>query len=159
LDLRFGRARHPYHVQDHIVVLECGQILAGLIVNEVLDVRNIAAHEVEPPPSYGQVSEREASFVDGIAKLDQGLAMLLHLPRLLNGAEQAEAWNPQDPAALPPSSNEVAATLTYTPAEAVLFRERAHSLRQPVEMHETEGLLPLVVIGLNSEYFAVDLTM
>src|SRR5262249_30903713 len=102
LDLRFGRAQRPYHVQDHIVVLEWEQIFAGLIVNEVLDVRTIAAHEVEPTPSYGQVSERESSFVDGMAKLDQGLAMLLHLPRLLSGAEQAEAWNPQDPAALPP---------------------------------------------------------
>ncbi|MBI3800010.1 MAG: chemotaxis protein CheW, partial [Deltaproteobacteria bacterium] len=72
LDLRFGRARRPYHVQDYIVVLEWQQILMGLIVHEVLDVQNISPQEIEPKPSYGQVTECESSFISGIAKLDQG---------------------------------------------------------------------------------------
>ncbi len=159
LDLRFGRARRSYHVQDHIVVLEWEQILMGLIVNEVLDVRNIAAHEIEPKPSYGQTSERESSFIVGMAKLDQGLALLLHLQRLLNWPEPVDAWNPQELASFPVSSHEAAAMLTCTPEEAALLRERARSLRQPIEMHDIEGLIPLVVVGLNREYFAVDLTM
>jgi purine-binding chemotaxis protein CheW len=159
LDLRFGRAQRPYHVQDHIVVLEWEQILTGLIVNEVLDVRNIAAHEIEPKPSYGQESERESSFIDGMAKLDQGLAMLLQLQKLLSCSEHVEAWSSQDPAALPDQSSATAAMVTCTPEETALLQERARSLRQPLEMHDTQGLMPLVVVGLNREYFAVDLTM
>src|SRR5262245_19349301 len=158
LDLCFGRARHPYHVQDHIVVLEWKQDLIGLIVHEVLDVQNIAPQEIEPRPSYGQMAERESSFIAGIAKLDRGLAMLLHLDRLWNWSGSAAPLNTQDMAPLLVQASE-ATVSAYTPEETVLFRERARSLRQPLEMHDIEGLLPLVVIGLNHEYFAVDLTV
>ncbi|HEV8717582.1 MAG TPA: chemotaxis protein CheW [Candidatus Binatia bacterium] len=159
LDLRFGRARRPYHIQDYIVVLEWEQILTGLIVNEVLDVRNIAAQEIVPKPAYGQVTERESSFIAGIAKLDQGLAMLLHLERLLSWPGNAMTLSIQDAASLPAQPGEPAAMRIGTPEETALFRERARSLRQPIEMHDREGLMPLAVVGLNREYFAVDLAV
>jgi len=159
LDLRFRRARRPYHVQDYIVVLEWQQILMGLIVHDVLDVQNISPQEIEPKPSYGQVTERESSFISGIAKLDQGLAMLLHLDKLLNWPGNVEALSSQEAASLPVQLSEPVGTSTYTPEETALLRERARSLRQPLELHDREGLLPLAVIGLNREYFAVDLAV
>src|SRR5262249_11290027 len=91
LDLRFGRAPCPYHLRDYVVVLEWGQILAGLVVNDVLDVRDVASQEVAPKPSYGQGTGRETNFVVGMAKFDQGLAMLLSLERLLSWPEDATA--------------------------------------------------------------------
>jgi len=159
LDLRFGRAQRPYHLRDHIVVLEWQQILMGLIVHDVLDVRDIAAQEIAPKPSYGQVTERESSFIVGMAKLDQGLAMLLHLDRLLSWPDKVDAFSTQEAIPLPVQPSESAALLTYTPEETALFRERARSLRQPIETHDTEGLMPLAVVGLNHEYFAVHLAM
>jgi purine-binding chemotaxis protein CheW len=159
LDLRFGRMPRPYHLQDHIVVLEWQQILMGLIVHDVLDVRDIATHEIAPKPSYGLGTERESSFIAGVAKLDQGLVMLLHLDRLLSWPDKGEVLSTQDVTSLPRQMNESAALLTDTPEEAALLRERAHSLRQPIDTHDTEGLMPLAVVGLNHEYFAVDLAM
>jgi len=122
LDLRFGRAQRPYHLQDHIVVLEWQQTLMGLIVHDVLDVRDIAAQEIAPKPSYGKVTERESSFIAGMAKLDQGLAMLLHLERLLSWPDNANALSTQDATPLPVQPAEPAAMLTCTPEETALFR-------------------------------------
>lgn len=160
LDLRFGRAQPSYHLQDHVVVLEWQQLLMGLIVHDVLDVRDIDTHEIAPKPSYGLGTERESSFIAGMAKLDQGLVMLLQLDSLLRWSDKMDAFSPQEAASLSfQPQSESAALLTYAPEEVALFRERALSLRQPLDAHDTEGLMPLAVVGLNREYFGVDLAM
>jgi len=44
-----------------------------------------------------------------------------------------------------------------TPEERAIFRERALDLRQSTESSDFTGLMPLAVIGLNGEYFGLDL--
>lgn len=62
--------------------------LVGLLVDEVLEVVTIADASIEPPPNL--YSELRVSFVSGIAKLGERLAVLLNIDSLLSTTQQAE---------------------------------------------------------------------
>lgn len=63
-------------------------LLVGLLVDEVMEVVAISDASIEPPPNL--YSELRVSFVSGIAKLGERLAVLLNIDTLLNTAQQNE---------------------------------------------------------------------
>ncbi|MCU0306651.1 MAG: chemotaxis protein CheW [Thermoleophilia bacterium] len=71
--------------QAKIVVVKPGEETIGLVVDEVTEVRTLAADQLEaaPPGSSGM----GADVVECVAKLEEGrLLVLLDLPRLLGAA-------------------------------------------------------------------------
>lgn len=59
-----------------------GPVTTGVLVDQVLEVRNIAAAHIEPPPSFGRADEA-TRFILGIAKTDKRVVLLIDLDLVL----------------------------------------------------------------------------
>lgn len=70
-----------------IVVAMVGEKIAGLIVDAVSDVLNIAANDVRPAPDLG--ARCDTRFIRGVASISSRLAVLLEIDRLLTEEETA----------------------------------------------------------------------
>ncbi len=91
IDLRqkFGMPAVPYNQRTCIIVaqVEIGseQILMGLVVDEVSEVVNIAASEIEDAPSFG--SNVPTPYILGMAKQKGKVKILLDIDRALSSGE------------------------------------------------------------------------
>jgi purine-binding chemotaxis protein CheW len=76
-----------------IVVIETHaggeMILVGLLADAVSQVIDLAAAQIEPPPSFG--TGIRIDFLTGMGKLDGRLVLLLDLDRILSPVELLEA--------------------------------------------------------------------
>ena len=70
-------------VQVDSVTLESGgnSVIMGVLVDEVSEVATIAEGQIEPPPSFG--SSIDSSFILGMGKLSEHVAILLDVDRVL----------------------------------------------------------------------------
>jgi purine-binding chemotaxis protein CheW len=68
-----------------IVIMDVRGVIMGVIVDSVSDVLRIPRDLVEPPPPVSSIISTE--FIAGIAKLDEGLIILLNIDKLLGEAE------------------------------------------------------------------------
>ncbi len=60
-----------------------GPITTGVLVDQVLEVRNIASAQIEPPPSFGRDDEA-TRFLLGIAKTDKRVVLLVDIDLILS---------------------------------------------------------------------------
>lgn len=153
LALRFGRAPRPYSLRDSVVVLEMEGMVIGILVNAVHEVRSIPEEVVDPPPTYG--GQTDVRFLDGVAKSGDELVMLLRLDNLIRLTEGLESMTESGEA--PATTGAQAFCPEATAEERAVFQERARSLRTQIDREEFDGLTPLAVVGLNGEYFGIDL--
>jgi purine-binding chemotaxis protein CheW len=127
-------------------------------VNEVQRVQSISEEQIEMVPTSSFLEQGEdpaGRFVNGIAKVDDDVVMLLDLENLIRLPEYSVQTEGQiRPAALAtePSFNPEA-----TPEDKALFHARAQRLRQPLASEDFADSIPLAVIGLDGEYFGIDL--
>ena len=74
-----------------ITVVQIGSghdvVTMGLIVDEVSEVIDIAAEQIEPAPSFGVSVDTE--FILGMGKLGEKVVMLLDVDRVLSSGETA----------------------------------------------------------------------
>ena len=91
LRLKFAMERHEDTERTCIIVVQVArdgqQVTMGLIVDEVSEVLNIMAVDIEPPPSFG-VSV-DTAFILGMGKAGNKVIMLLDVDRVLSGTEVA----------------------------------------------------------------------
>ncbi|MBN1875190.1 MAG: chemotaxis protein CheW [Anaerolineae bacterium] len=74
-----------------ILVVMVEEMLVGMIVDAVLEVRAISEADIEPPPAI--VMTVRATFITGIAKAkdeNESLTILLNLPRVLSTKEEQD---------------------------------------------------------------------
>ena len=155
LNLRFGRASQRCRLEDCVVVLERAGSAVGIVVNEVLNVRDIAPEAVETAPSYGAEAPTEFPFLMGLAKSGEQVLMLLHLENLLTLAPGLKEGIDAGEIVLPVMTD--AFCTDATPEEREVFRERARSLAQPPESQEKARLPALAVVRLGTEFFGIEL--
>lgn len=155
LALRLGYQLKECQLSDSIIVLKWEKFQIGIIVNSVFEVKNISSEAIEGKISYRRAREIESGFLAGIA-IDAGMIMLLNSEKLFCDSDVAEALLPSV-AANTISSFYAVCCPNATSAEKAIFRERAKNLRQLPENSDFTGLMPLAVIGLNGEYFGLDL--
>jgi purine-binding chemotaxis protein CheW len=89
LDLRakFGMPEVEYNKFTVIIVVTVGTRIAGLVVDAVSDVLNIARTEIETPPELETTVD--SSFITGLAKAADKLILLLDIERIVGSAEVA----------------------------------------------------------------------
>jgi purine-binding chemotaxis protein CheW len=89
LRLKFGMARTESTDQTVIIVVQYttsnGDYTMGILVDEVLEVLNIGADQIEPPPSFG--GSIDAEFILGIGKSEKRVIFLLDIGRVLTEGE------------------------------------------------------------------------
>jgi purine-binding chemotaxis protein CheW len=88
VDLRtkFGMSTMAYDKFTVIIVVTVGSKIAGLVVDAVSDVLDIAASEMRSAPEMGRVDTR---FISGMAAVGERFAVLLDIDRLLSEDELA----------------------------------------------------------------------
>ncbi len=69
-----------------IVIMDIRGVIMGMVVDSVSDVLRIPRDVVEPPPPVS--SDFNNEFISGIAKLEEGLVILLDLDKLLDEGER-----------------------------------------------------------------------
>ena len=89
LRLKFDMPRTEATDQTVIIVVQYstsrGDYTMGILVDEVLEVLNIDAEQIEPPPSFG--SGVHADFILGIGKAENRVIFLLDIGRVLTDDE------------------------------------------------------------------------
>lgn len=75
----------PLNEQTKIIVISIKGVTMGLIVDAVSDVLRVPADVVEPPPPVA--TGAKSDFIRGIAKLADGLVIVLDVDRLLDDGE------------------------------------------------------------------------
>jgi purine-binding chemotaxis protein CheW len=80
--LRFGLPWQEYGDRTTIIVMEMDDVPTGLVVDRVTDVLTMAPDSVSPPRQWqGDGGE---SVVKGLGKRDDGVSIILDVPRLLS---------------------------------------------------------------------------
>jgi len=87
LRTRFGFERAEPTKETRIVVVYMQDQWVGLVVDGVAGVQRLTSDRVEPPSEF--VKSVESEYLRGIAKVEDGLLILLDLDKVLNGYEAA----------------------------------------------------------------------
>lgn len=82
---RFGVDEVTYTDSTRIIIVGVSNMEVGLIVDAANDVIDIPEHSIEPPPEV--VGSVEAEYINGVAKLEKRLLILLNLDKVLNPQE------------------------------------------------------------------------
>lgn len=179
LNLRLGLPMQECQLSDSVIVLNCDGLQIGIIVNTVYEVKNIDLQAIETGIDYGRIKQISSRFVAGLAKLNFDTIVLVNHENLLRDSDAVEALvNEENIYELTKENLELqfletsetkrkSSVITNfydiccpnaTPEQKAIYRGRAENLKQSSESFEA-GLLPLAVIGLNNEYFGLDLAL
>ena len=88
LRLRFGMEKTDYNDSTRIIIVFVDEMEVGLIVDAANDVIDIPESEIEPTPEV--IGTVEAKYIDGVAKLDNRLLILLNMQKVLTEEEIQE---------------------------------------------------------------------
>lgn len=80
---RLGWGMTDTSARHVIIVMQIGEQLQGIIVDAVSDIVTVKPEEMHPVPDLGY--SIAASFLDGLATIDQRMIMVLSLDRLVEG--------------------------------------------------------------------------
>lgn len=79
---RFDIEESEYSDSTRIIIVSVGTIEVGLIVDAANDVIDLERDAIEPPPEV--VGGVDAEYIQGVAKIDKRLLILLDLSKVLN---------------------------------------------------------------------------
>jgi purine-binding chemotaxis protein CheW len=86
LSVRFGRGLTAIAQRSCVVILEVprqeGSVVMGVIVENVSEVLELAASDIEPPPSFGQ--DARSAFLSGVGKIGGRFVILLDVKHVLS---------------------------------------------------------------------------
>ncbi len=89
LRLKFSMDTHEDTERTCIIVvqlLSSGQEMTmGIIVDEVSEVLDITAEQIEPPPSFGPAFDTD--YILGMGKIDKKVVMMLDIEKVLAGQQ------------------------------------------------------------------------
>ena len=94
VDLRIRFGMEPMEATDQtvIIVVQCQvgsrDLTIGILVDQVLEVLNIAEKQIEPPPNFG-AGAVDNCFILGVGKSERRVIFLLDIARVLIEGELA----------------------------------------------------------------------
>jgi len=68
------------------ILVDDDELTMGVIVDEVLEVLNVQADQIEPPPKFG-TSSIDNDFILGVGKAEKRVIFLLDISKVLNTEE------------------------------------------------------------------------
>jgi purine-binding chemotaxis protein CheW len=87
LRLKFGMPVGQVTEETCIIVVDVGQVEMGILVDQVSEVLNIAAADIEDTPSFG--TNVDTTFILGIGKAAGKVSILLDIAKVLSRDELA----------------------------------------------------------------------
>ena len=95
LHARFGLPPVPVTSHTSIVVLqvqrETGLLLSGVIVDEAMEVTEISAEDIQPPPEFG--ARISTAFIAGVGRVNGQGMLLLNVDKILDQREWRSVEN------------------------------------------------------------------
>ncbi|PLR97257.1 chemotaxis protein CheW [Bacillus sp. T33-2] len=88
LRIRFGLNEADYTESTRVVIVSIGDNEAGLIVDAANDVIDIPSAMIEPPPEI--VGSVASEYIEGVAKIDKRLMILIDLENVLSSKQAKE---------------------------------------------------------------------
>jgi len=89
LRLKFEMESHEDTEKTCIIVVQTGaagqEVTMGVLVDEVAEVLDVAASQIEPPPSFG--SNLDTEFILAMGKIGESVVMLLDMDKVLSSDE------------------------------------------------------------------------
>ncbi len=89
LRLKFGMEEIETTRKTCIIVVQASRgennVIMGVVVDEVSEVLNISAEEIEPSPSFG--TQIDTTFILGMAKTKEEVKILLDIDKVLSDGE------------------------------------------------------------------------
>jgi purine-binding chemotaxis protein CheW len=166
LTLRFGRPPQRYNLSDRVIIMSIpeneargrkrGPRLLGIIVHDVHGVTDIGAEEIERPPFPEREMEPHPFFVQGAAKVDEKIVMILDPVKILDFDFTLEDSVIENPVIGSGSANGSFCP-EAVPVEKETFQRRALEFWQALDREDPADLIPVAVIGLNGESLCVEL--
>ena len=87
LRTRLGFPAQPDTARTCVIVVEAASSLTGIVVDAVSDVLNIPQQDIDEVPAFG--GRADVACICGIAKVKDGVKILLDLDAVLGGATAA----------------------------------------------------------------------
>jgi purine-binding chemotaxis protein CheW len=185
LDRRLGHSMQPCRLSDSVIVIEWQGLQVGVIVDRVDDVLPVEDRLIDREIVYGRENHINTAFLEGVAKLETKMLLLLNADALIRladevaillwesalqaqGDEEAIAQNDlpiENADNLYLSQSEQIATNFYalycpdaTAADRAIFQRRAEELKQShADSSNQTKTSPIAVLGLGGEYFGLKL--
>lgn len=88
--LRFKKEEKAYSTHTNIIIVKLGETVAGMIVDSVNDVCDVAASQINVSPTHKSSASRDTHFVRGIVSLGNSSAMLLDTAKVLTHQNQLQ---------------------------------------------------------------------
>lgn len=168
LHILFGYPPEKYRINDSIIVLELEGILIGIIVNDVYDVVTIQPEDIETVriPSH---KPHMHHLISGEARVGEDIIMILdysvisRLDRVIQEKGGLDSLVKTENDSFEEKSGEYFKpeweSKIQNPNSEILveFHKRALNLMQPVVSEDLTGLMPTAVIGLDGEFFGIEL--
>lgn len=85
LRLRFGMKETAFDANKRIIIAQMNEMEVGLIVDAANDVIDIPQELIEPAPEV--IGTVNADYIEGVAKVDNRLLILLDLLKVLSAQE------------------------------------------------------------------------
>ncbi len=161
---------HPVqhcHLSDYVIIVQWEGLQIGIVVTQVnelldLDTEDLATESFSELPSH-----INTMFIHGVATVNSEMIVLLSLERLFHQEALLNLiWDAQMQTNINQAESELSQTSFYdlycsgiTPKERAIFRQRAKSIRQPIDKLEVTKPISLMVIRFGNQYFGVNLEL
>ena len=172
LETKLGYSHQNYRIDDSLIILSINDLRIGVIVNQVYDVKSIDLTQIATQSSHwrsltqtmGYLLADDTPILQGITEIDETTIILLN-PEYLVQSASSEDWDNvanqsqtndlrENPLLLVPRSKFYHNT---TDSDRQIFRERAQTLKQPLTDNNVKGLIPIAIVEMNREFFAINL--
>ena len=156
LALRLGLEPQPHSLTDCLVVLEHEETSLAMVVSAVESVETISPAQIEPVPLKDATMGIPMSFVAGVAKIREKVAMVLHLDNLFRWSLHESKHVSLE--ALPAQTTAQRFFVDgIREADKPIFHERALRLLPAADTHSADGLSQLALILLHGESYGIRL--
>lgn len=164
LSLRLGNSSKKCYLSDSVIVLNYAGLQVGVIVSNVYEVKNIDTTFIDHEIDYGRVKDINPRFLEGLAKIENNTIALLNHHNLIRDPEAVESLIELDYEQSLEFSGVISSFYesccpNTTLQEQSIFKKRTDNLRQLGKDNTSNELISLAVVGLNNEYFGLDLEL
>ena len=85
LRIKFSVGEATYNEFTIVIMLNIGERVVGIVVDEVSDVIKVAAEDIKPPPEFGVIFD--SSYLYGLTTIEQHMIILINIERLISSDE------------------------------------------------------------------------
>jgi purine-binding chemotaxis protein CheW len=166
LNLRFGHPIRQLDITKEVIVIQWQSWQVGLIVDRVLEVREIASNSIKLDTSYGRERNIADIFVGGTIAVDNTLVMLLNVEGLIRQPEMIKTLDLEAELVETIKPNETKSNHFYdrylpevSDLEKKLLQQRAENFNSVLVGEDFREQLPLAIVRLGREYYGFTLNL